>query len=152
MRFDTPNIARLGSKGRKWVAAWCLLLSVFLASRASLSTTQHPDTAIASTAWASPFSPSASLAFAPSTPLALLAPLTSLTSLTSLAPLANPTFQPNTRANTDATSYAQQEPSIAVNPTNPLNIIVDAKDERSAPGPGTDTKEVWLYASTDGGS
>src|SRR5205823_9772269 len=45
-------------------------------------------------------------------------------------PLANPIFSPNVRANTDATTYAQQEPSIAVNPTNPLNVVASAKDER----------------------
>ncbi len=67
------------------------------------------------------------------------------------APLVNPIFAPNHKANTDATTYAQQEPSIAVNPTNPLNIIASAKDERSAPGPGTATKQVWEYTSTDGG-
>jgi hypothetical protein len=66
-------------------------------------------------------------------------------------PLTDPIWAPNTRANTDATTYAQQEPSIAVNPTNPLNIVASAKDERSAPGPNTATKEVWEYASTDGG-
>src|SRR5438270_9972617 len=31
-------------------------------------------------------------------------------------PLSNPIFLPNTKANTDSTTYAQQEPSIAVNP------------------------------------
>src|SRR5438093_809931 len=30
-------------------------------------------------------------------------------------PLVDPIFGPNVRANTDATTYAQQEPSIAVN-------------------------------------
>ncbi|MFL5733991.1 MAG: dockerin type I domain-containing protein, partial [Chloroflexia bacterium] len=45
----------------------------------------------------------------------------------------------------------QQEPSIAVNPLNPLNIVASAKDERSAPAPNTATKEVWEYTSTDGG-
>lgn len=68
-----------------------------------------------------------------------------------LRPLDSAIFGPNMRANTDATTYAQQEPSIAVNPTNPLNIIASAKDERSAPGPATGTKEVWEYASVDGG-
>ena len=67
------------------------------------------------------------------------------------APAVNPIFLPNHRANTDSTTYAQQEPSIAVNPTNPLNIIASGKDERSAPGPGTATKQVWEYTSTDGG-
>ncbi len=68
-----------------------------------------------------------------------------------LQPLSNPVFGPNTRANNDSTTYAQQEPSIAVNPLNPLNIVASAKDERSASGPNTATKEVWEYASTDGG-
>ena len=49
------------------------------------------------------------------------------------------------------TTYAQQEPSIAVNPQNHLNVVAAQKDERSAPGPGTDTKEVWIETSTDGG-
>ena len=58
---------------------------------------------------------------------------------------------PNVRANTDPTTYAQQEPSVAVNPLNPLNVVVAQKDERSAPSPGTATKEVWIDTSTDGG-
>src|SRR2546423_1412693 len=48
---------------------------------------------------------------------------------------------PNIRANTDSTTFAQQEPSIGVNPNNHLNVVVAQKDERGAPGPGTDTKE-----------
>ena len=32
-----------------------------------------------------------------------------------------------------------------MNPLNPLNIVASAKDERSAPGPNTATKEVWEY-------
>src|SRR5689334_11017832 len=43
---------------------------------------------------------------------------------------------PNVRANTDATTFAQQEPAIAINPNNHLNIVTANKDERSAPGPG----------------
>jgi hypothetical protein len=66
-------------------------------------------------------------------------------------PLTDTIFAPNTRANIDSTTYAQQEPSIAVNPTNPLNIVASAKDERRASSPGTATKEVWEYASFDGG-
>src|SRR3954471_1913737 len=59
-----------------------------------------------------------------------------------LQPQSDPVFSfPNTRANTDATTYAQQEPSLAVNPTNPLNIISSAKDERRAPTPNTNTKQ-----------
>src|SRR5436190_1427983 len=58
---------------------------------------------------------------------------------------------PNVRANTDTTTYAQQEPAIAVNPLNHLNVVAGSKDERRAPSPGTDTKEVWIETSTDGG-
>ncbi|MDQ6746943.1 MAG: glycoside hydrolase, partial [Candidatus Dormibacteraeota bacterium] len=58
---------------------------------------------------------------------------------------------PNARANTDNTPYAQQEPSIAVNPLNHLNVVAAQKDERSAPSAGTATKEVWIDTSTDGG-
>jgi hypothetical protein len=66
-----------------------------------------------------------------------------------LAPLDPPNFGANHRANTDTQSpnLAQQEPGIAVNPKNPLNVVVAAKDERS----GTNTKHVWIYTSTDGG-
>ena len=64
-------------------------------------------------------------------------------------PLDVPNFGPNYRANTDSQSlnYAQQEPSIGVNPLNPLNVVVAAKDERQ----GTNTKHVYIYTSTDGG-
>src|SRR4051794_26603187 len=66
----------------------------------------------------------------------------------STAPAAHsdndPHWSANVRANTDATTYAQQEPSIGVNPLNPLNVVVANKDERSAPSPGTATKEVWI--------
>ena len=68
------------------------------------------------------------------------------------APAAqDPHWRANVRANTDATTFAQQEPSIGVNPLNPLNVVVANKDERSAPGPNTQTKEVWIETSTDGG-
>ncbi|HKP54863.1 MAG TPA: S-layer homology domain-containing protein [Chloroflexia bacterium] len=64
-------------------------------------------------------------------------------------PLDNPVFGANYRANTDTQSpnRAQQEPSIAVNPTNPLNVVAMAKDERG----GQNTKQTWIYSSTDGG-
>ena len=64
-------------------------------------------------------------------------------------PLDTPIFGDNYRANTDTQSpnRAQQEPSIAVNPTNPLNVVAAAKDERA----GTNTKQIWIYTSTDGG-
>ncbi len=58
---------------------------------------------------------------------------------------------PNVKANTDNSPYAQQEPAIAVNPLNPLNVVAAQKDERSAPGPNTETKEVWIDTSMDGG-
>lgn len=47
-------------------------------------------------------------------------------------PLDVPNFGANVRANTDTQSpnLAQQEPSIAVNPTNPLNVVAAAKDEQ----------------------
>src|SRR5438552_4137528 len=64
-------------------------------------------------------------------------------------PLDDPSFGPNYRANTDTQTpnLAQQEPSIAVNPTNPLDVVAAAKDERA----GSNTKQVWIYTSTDGG-
>ena len=65
------------------------------------------------------------------------------------SPLDVPNFGANYRANTDTQSpnFAQQEPSIGVNPLNPLNVVVAAKDERQ----GTNTKHVYIYTSTDGG-
>jgi hypothetical protein len=57
------------------------------------------------------------------------------------------TFGPNYRANTDTSGLGQQEPSIEVNPLNPLNVVVMAKDERAGPS----TKQDWIYTSTDGG-
>jgi hypothetical protein len=66
------------------------------------------------------------------------------------SPFADPVFGANVRANTDTQgppNLAQQEPSIAVNPTNPLNVVAMAKDERG----GTNTKQTWIYTSTDGG-
>src|SRR6476646_7655620 len=60
-----------------------------------------------------------------------------------------PTWGDNYRANTDTQSpnLAQQEPSISLNPPNPLNVVVMAKDERA----GSNTKQTWIYTSTDGG-
>jgi hypothetical protein len=43
------------------------------------------------------------------------------------------------------TTADQQEPSIAVDPTNPNNVLAAAKDWRAGP------KQVWHYRSTDGG-
>lgn len=39
----------------------------------------------------------------------------------------------------------QHEPTLAVDPTNPNNVLVAAKDWRTGP------KQVWYYRSTDGG-
>jgi hypothetical protein len=66
-----------------------------------------------------------------------------------LSPFGPVTWGDNYRSNTDTQSpnLAQQEPSIGVNPTNPLNVVVAAKDERE----GVNTKHVWIYTSTDGG-
>jgi hypothetical protein len=52
---------------------------------------------------------------------------------------------PNVRANQDATDQ-QQEPSLAIDPANPNNVLVAAKDWRAG------TKQVWHYRSTDGGT
>src|SRR4051794_11382246 len=56
----------------------------------------------------------------------------------------DPHWRANVRANTDTTTYAQQEPAMAVNPLNPLNVVVANKDERNAPSPGTETKQVYI--------
>ena len=48
------------------------------------------------------------------------------------------------RANQDPTAD-QHEPSLAVDPTNPDNVLAAAKDWRTGP------KQVWHYRSTDGG-
>lgn len=48
------------------------------------------------------------------------------------------------RAN-QTTTNDQQEPTLAVDPTNPNNVIAAAKDWRNGP------KQVWYYRSTDGG-
>ena len=60
------------------------------------------------------------------------------------APVAAP-FGPNIRVN-QTTTDQQQEPTLAVNPTNPQMIIAAAKDWRSG------HKEVWHYHSSDGGA
>jgi hypothetical protein len=49
------------------------------------------------------------------------------------------------RANQN-TAADQHEPSLAVDPTNPNNVLAAAKDWRTGP------KQVWYYRSTDGGS
>jgi len=74
-----------------------------------------------------------------------------LTTNPSLPEALDPHWAANVRANTDTTTYAQQEPAVAVNPLNHLNVVAAQKDERSAPQPNTSTKEVWIDTSTDGG-
>ncbi len=78
-------------------------------------------------------------------------PVPLLTGPASRPHVNDPHWAANVRANTDATTYAQQEPAIAVNPLNHLNIVAAQKDERRAPAPATATKEVWIETSTDGG-
>lgn len=48
------------------------------------------------------------------------------------------------RAN-QTTTADQHEPTVAVDPTNPNNVLAAAKDWRTGP------KQVWYYRSTDGG-
>ena len=43
------------------------------------------------------------------------------------------------------TTNDQHEPTLAVDPTNPNNVLVGAKDWRTGP------KQVWYYRSSDGG-
>src|SRR5437016_14302356 len=43
------------------------------------------------------------------------------------------------------TTADQQEPTLAVDPTNPNNLLAAAKDWRTGP------KQVWHYRSSDGG-
>src|SRR5207249_2223509 len=43
------------------------------------------------------------------------------------------------------TTADQHEPTLAVDPTNPNNLLAAAKDWRTGP------KQVWHYRSTDGG-
>src|SRR5439155_24490260 len=78
-------------------------------------------------------------------------PLPPFTTAPSAHTAIDPHWRTNIRANTDNTPYAQQEPAIAVNPLNALNVVAAQKDERSAPGPNTETKETWIDTSTDGG-
>src|SRR3954451_18563019 len=44
------------------------------------------------------------------------------------------------------TRAEQHEPTLAVDPSNPGNILAAAKDWRTGP------KQVWHYRSTDGGA
>jgi len=43
------------------------------------------------------------------------------------------------------TTADQHEPTLAVDPTNPNNVLAASKDWRTGP------KQVWHYRSTDGG-
>ena len=58
-------------------------------------------------------------------------------------PLAQPSAT-DVRVN-QVTTADQQEPTLAVDPTNPNNVLSAAKDWRTGP------KQVWYYRSTDGG-
>src|SRR5690349_2497046 len=51
-----------------------------------------------------------------------VSPGSPVTSAPSLPELLDPHWSPNVRANNDTTTYAQQEPSVAINPQNHLNI------------------------------
>lgn len=67
--------------------------------------------------------------------------------LLALAPIATGAAQPaltDVRVN-QVTTSDQQEPGMAVDPTNPNNVIVASKDWRTGP------KQVWHYRSSDGG-
>lgn len=65
---------------------------------------------------------------------------------TSLLP--PPLWGPNVRANADESGFAQQEPSLAIHPRDPQNLVVAAKDFRRTQDI---TREVWIYVSFDGG-
>ncbi|MER3467840.1 MAG: hypothetical protein C4312_04595, partial [Thermoflexus sp.] len=64
------------------------------------------------------------------------------------AALPPPLWGPNVVANADGSGFAQQEPSLAIHPRDPLNLVVAAKDFRRT---HDITREVWIYASFDGG-
>lgn len=64
------------------------------------------------------------------------------------AALPPPLWGPNVVANADGSGFAQQEPSLAIHPRDPLNLVVAAKDFRRTQDI---TREVWIYASFDGG-
>jgi hypothetical protein len=56
------------------------------------------------------------------------------------------TFGPNMRANQDDSPFGQHEPSLAVSRVYTNALFVAAKDYRE-----TNTKQVWIYGSTDAG-
>src|SRR4051812_39365386 len=79
--------------------------------------------------------------------LALAATLPALAGLAQAAPhfLQSPPVDVfDVRVN-QTTTADQQEPTLAVDPTNPNNILAAAKDWR--PGP----KQVWVYPPPDAG-
>jgi len=57
-----------------------------------------------------------------------------------------PAWSANVRANTDNSGFAQHEPSLAVNPTNPDVVVIANKDYREG-----NIKRVWIEVSRDGG-
>jgi len=59
-----------------------------------------------------------------------------------------PLWGPNQVANADGSGFAQQEPSLAIHPRDPQNLVVAAKDFRRTQDI---TREVWIYVSFDGG-
>ena len=62
--------------------------------------------------------------------------------------LPPPLWGPNEVANSDRSGFAQQEPSLAIHPQDPWNLVVAAKDFRRTQDI---TREVWIYVSFDGG-
>ncbi len=55
----------------------------------------------------------------------------------------------NSICNTSHTNCSQHEPHIAVNPTNPNNVVAASKDWRPEDG---NAKHIWIYTTTDGGA
>src|SRR5205085_11126001 len=62
-------------------------------------------------------------------------------------PAVPPIFGPNVRANSDAGTNGQHEPSLAVSRVHTNTVVVAAKDYRNG-----NQKEVWIDVSTDGGA
>ncbi len=55
----------------------------------------------------------------------------------------------NSACNLTHSNCSQQQPSTAVNPANPLNVVIAGKDWRPADG---NQRYVWLYTTTDSGA
>ena len=72
--------------------------------------------------------------------------------LTSTVPNYRATLDDNSSCNNGPggafTSCSQQEPHLAVNPTNSNNVVAAAKDWR----PTTNEKLIWIYTTFDGGA